>query len=46
MIVVLFKTGLSHLINKASFTSNLNLLESNAKISKSLKVIGELQCNR
>ena len=41
-----FKTGLSRLISKLLFIGNLNLLESDAKISKSSKVLGESHCNR
>ena len=40
-----FKTGLSRLISKLLFIGNLNLLESDAAISKSSKVLGESHCN-
>ena len=43
--IVLFKVGLSHFINKHSFRSNFNLLESIAKILKSSKFTTQLHCN-
>lgn len=44
--IVLFKIGLSHFMKRLPFTSNLNILESEAKISRSSKFIVQLQCNR
>ena len=45
-LAILFKTGFSNFIKKLSLKSNLNLLELDAKVSKSSKVIGGLHRNR
>ena len=44
--IVLFEIGLSRLINKLSLRSNLNLLQSVAKMLKSSKFMAQLHCNR
>ena len=44
--IVLFKIGFSRFINKLSLRSNLNLLQSVAKMVKSSKFMAQLHCNR
>ena len=44
--IVLLKIGLSRFIKRLSLRSNLNLLDSAAKISKLSKFIVQLHCNR
>ena len=44
--IVLFKIGLSCFMNKFSFRSNLNLVESVTKMLKSSKFMAQLHCNR
>ena len=44
--IVLIKIGLSRFIKRLSLRSNLNLLDSAAKISKLSKFIVQLHCNR
>ena len=44
--IVLFKIGLPHFINKLSLSSNLNLLQSVAKMLKSSDFMAQLHCNR
>ena len=44
--IVLFKIVLSHFITKLSLKSNLNLLQSVAKMLKSSKFMAQLRCNR
>ena len=44
--IVLFQIGLSYFMNKFSFRSNLNLLESVAKMLKSSKFMAQWHCNR
>ena len=50
MVVVktnrMFKTGLSHLISKLSFTNRLNLLKTVGKTSKWSKLVVQLHCNK
>ena len=41
-----FKIGFSHFINKVSLRSNLNLLQSVAKMLKSSKFMAQLHHNR
>ena len=43
---IVFKIGLSRFINKLSLRSNLNLLQSVAKMLKSSKFMAQLHCNR
>ena len=44
--MVRFKTGLSHFINRLSLMSNLKLLVSEAKTSKSSKLMTQSHCKR
>ena len=45
-VVVRLSTGLSRIINKLSLMSSLKLLVSEAKISKSSKLMEQSHCNR
>ena len=45
-VVVRLSTGLSRIINKLSLMSNLKLLVSEAKISKSSKLMEQSHCKR
>ena len=44
--MVLFKIGLSRFIKKLSLRSNLNLLQSVAKMLKLSKFMAQLHCNK